>query len=152
LPEQPTDIKAPRNVAGIGFGPSDSGLAFDTAAKLSTPYWTVTAVENPRTKKWYLQPIDNSKQVADLKNQAERLCFEADKELSVFKSNISEEKEQKVRSLIEKVKGLVENDDSNLLTTAIEELKSEMKDMVTSPDPLVTDASGSNSMSDLNDL
>jgi hypothetical protein len=87
LPEQPTDIKAPRNVAGIGFGPSDSGLAFDTAAKLSTPYWTVTAVENPRTKKWYLQPIDNSKQVADLKNQAdamgisvERLALDKQKE------------------------------------------------------------------------
>ena len=62
------------------------------------------------------------------------------------------QKEQKVRSLIEKVKSLIENDDSNLLTTAIEELKSEMKDMVTSPDPLVTDASGSNPMSDLNDL
>jgi len=87
LPEQPTDIKAPRNVAGIGFDPSDSGLAFDTAAKLSTPYWTVTAVENPRTKKWYLQPIDNSKQVADLKNQAdamgisvERLALDKQKE------------------------------------------------------------------------
>jgi hypothetical protein len=87
LPEQPTDIKAPRNVAGIGFEPSDSGLAFDTAAKLSTPYWTVTAVENPRTKKWYLQPIDNSKQVADLKNQAdamgisvERLALDKQKE------------------------------------------------------------------------
>ena len=78
--------------------------------------------------------------------------FEVDKELGVFKSNISEEKQQKVRSLIEKVKALAENDDINLLTTAIEELKSEMKDMVTSPDPLVTDASGSNPMSDLNDL
>jgi molecular chaperone DnaK len=100
----------------------------------------------------YASADQEKKKIIDLKNQAERLCFEADKELSVFKSNISEEKEQKVRSLIEKVKGLVENDDSNLLTTAIEELKSEMKDMVTSPDPLVTDASGSNSMSDLNDL
>ena len=34
----------------------------------------------------------------------------------------------------------------------ISTILSEMKDMVTSPDPLVTDASGSNSMSDLNDL
>ena len=100
----------------------------------------------------YASADQEKKKIIDLKNQAERLCFEADKELNVFKSNINEEKEQKVRSLIEKVKALVENDDINLLTTAIEELKSEMKDMVTSPDPLVTDASGSNSMSDLNDL
>jgi molecular chaperone DnaK len=100
----------------------------------------------------YASADQEKKKIIDLKNQAERLCFEADKELDVFKSNISEEKQQKVRSLIEKVKALSENDDINLLTTAIEELKSEMKDMVTSPDPLVNDASGSNSMSDLNDL
>ena len=100
----------------------------------------------------YASADQEKKKIIDLKNQAERLCFEADKELGVFKSNISEEKQQKVRSLIEKVKALSENDDINLLTTAIEELKSEMKDMVTSPDPLVNDASGSNSMSDLNDL
>ena len=100
----------------------------------------------------YASADQEKKKIIDLKNQAERLCFEADKELGVFKSNISEEKQQKVRSLIEKVKASAENDDINLLTTAIEELKSEMKDMVTSPDPLVTDASGSNPMSDLNDL
>jgi molecular chaperone DnaK (HSP70) len=87
-----------------------------------------------------------------LKNQAERLCFEADKELELFKSNISKEKEEKIRSLIQKVKGLSENDDINSLSAGIEELKSEMKEMVTSPDPLVNDPSGSNSMSDLNDL
>ena len=87
LPEQPADIKAPRNVGKIQFEPSDSGLAFDAAAKLSTPYWTVTAVENPRTKKWYLQQVDNTKGVADLKNQAdamnisvERLAIEKQKE------------------------------------------------------------------------
>ncbi len=87
LPEQPADIKTPRNVGKIQFEPSDSGLAFEAAAKLSTPYWTVTAVENPRTKKWYLQQVDNTKGVADLKNQAdamnisvERLAIEKQKE------------------------------------------------------------------------
>lgn len=100
----------------------------------------------------YATADQEKKKIIDLKNQAERLCFEADKELELFKSNISKEKEEKVRSLIQKVKGLSESDDINSLSAGIEELKSEMKEMVTSPDPLVNDPSGSNSMSDLNDL
>ena len=100
----------------------------------------------------YAAADQEKKKIIDLKNQAERLCFEADKELELFKSNISKEKEEKVRSLIQKVKGLSESDDINSLTAGIEELKLEMKEMVTSPDPLVNDPSDSNSMSDLNDL
>jgi molecular chaperone DnaK len=100
----------------------------------------------------YATADQEKKKTIDLKNQAERLCFEAEKELELFKSNISEEKQEKVRSLIQKVKALAESDDINSLSTGIEELKSEMKEMVTSPDPLVNDQSSSNSMSDLNDL
>jgi molecular chaperone DnaK len=37
----------------------------------------------------------------DLKNQAEALCFEAEKELSLLKENISEEKQQNITKLIE---------------------------------------------------
>ena len=100
----------------------------------------------------YAAADQEKKKTIDLKNQAERLCFEAEKELDLFKSNISSEKEQKVRSAIQKVKGLGQTDDINSLTDAIEELKSELKDMVKGTDPLVSDPSGSNSMSDLNDL
>ena len=96
----------------------------------------------------YAAADQEKKKTIDLKNQAERLCFEAEKELDLFKSNISSEKEQKVRSAIQTVKALGQTDDINSLTTAIEELKSELKDMVKATDPLVTDASGSN----LNDL
>jgi molecular chaperone DnaK len=97
--------------------------------------------------------IDQEKrQGIDLKNQAERLCFEAEKELGLFKENISEEKQENITSLIEKVKSAAETDDVTALTTAIEELKSEMKDIVTPPDPLVSDPSGADPMSDLNDL
>lgn len=100
----------------------------------------------------YASADQEKKKIIDLKNQAERLCFEADKELDLFKSNITEEKQEKVRSLIQKIKGLTQNDDINALSSAIEELKSEMKDMVTSADTLVNEQTGSNSMSDLNDL
>ena len=100
----------------------------------------------------YATADQEKKKTIDLKNQAERLCFEAEKELDLFKSNISEKKQEKVRSLIQKVKELTESNDINSLSTSIEELKSEMKEMVTSPDPLMNDQSSSNSMSDLNDL
>jgi molecular chaperone DnaK len=100
----------------------------------------------------YAAADQEKKKTIDLKNQSERLCFEAEKELDLFKSNINSEKEQRVRSAIEKVKELGQTDDINSLTSAIEELKSELKDMVKATDPLVTDPSGSNSMSDLNDL
>ena len=100
----------------------------------------------------YAAADQEKKKTIDLKNQSERLCFEAEKELDLFKSNISSEKEQTVRSAIQKVKELGQTDDINSLTNAIEDLKSELKDMVKATDPLVTDPSGSNSMSDLNDL
>ena len=100
----------------------------------------------------YAAADQEKKKTIDLKNQSERLCFEAEKELDLFKSNISSEKEQRVRSAIQKVKELGQTDDINSLTNAIEDLKSELKDMVKATDPLVTDPSGSNSMSDLNDL
>ena len=100
----------------------------------------------------YASADQEKKKTIDLKNQAERLCFEAEKELDLFKSNISEEKQEKVRSLIQKVKELAESNDINSLSTSIEELKSEMKEMVTSPDTLVNDKGSTNSMSDLNDL
>jgi molecular chaperone DnaK len=96
----------------------------------------------------YASVDQEKKQAIDLKNQAERLCFEAEKELGVFKPNISEEKEQIIRALIEKVKTISKDDDTESLLKAIEDLKSEMKDMVTAPDPLVNDSP----MSDLNDL
>jgi molecular chaperone DnaK len=34
----------------------------------------------------------------DLKNQAEALCFEAEKELSLLKDNISEDKQENIKN------------------------------------------------------
>jgi hypothetical protein len=74
IPAQPTDPKAPRNLGkDIEFEPEDASIAVDIAGKLSTPYWEVIAVENPRTFKWFLQPKDNNTTVANLQNQAANL-------------------------------------------------------------------------------
>ena len=85
----------------------------------------------------------------DLKNQAEALCFEAEKELSLVKENISEEKQQTITKLIEKIRQDSKGDDIELLKSQLEELKVAMKDMMASK---VDSGTSSDPMSDLNDL
>merc|ERR1711862_416034 len=45
----------------------------------------------------------------DLKNQAETLCFEAEKEISMFKDNLTEEKQEDIRNLIETIRKTIQN-------------------------------------------
>mmetsp|Transcript_3639 Transcript_3639/g.8263 ORF Transcript_3639/g.8263 Transcript_3639/m.8263 type:complete len:614 (+) Transcript_3639:28-1869(+) len=85
----------------------------------------------------------------DLKNQAETLCFEAEKELELFKANISEDKQESVKKLIENIRQDVQADNFESLNLLVEELKVAMKEMVDAK-PLGDDAD--QSMSDLNDL
>jgi molecular chaperone DnaK len=85
----------------------------------------------------------------DLKNQAEALCFEAEKELSLFKDNISEDKKEKITKLIETIRDEIKTDNFAALKSQVEELKTSMKDMVASK---VSDNSNSDPMSNLNDL
>ena len=87
----------------------------------------------------------------DLKNQAEALCFEAEKEFSLFKENISEEKQKNITKLIEKIRANIKTDNFATLKLQVEELKTAMKDMV-SAKPLVDNDSNSDPMSNLNDL
>jgi molecular chaperone DnaK len=57
----------------------------------------------------------------DLKNQAEALCFEAEKELSLLKENISEDQQENIKKLIsENIREEIQNDN-------IEALKSKLK-------------------------
>jgi molecular chaperone DnaK len=95
----------------------------------------------------YASADKEKRQNIDLKNQAETLCFEAEKELSLFKENISEEKEQNIRRLIENIKQNIQNDEFGSLKLSMEELKLAMKEMITAK-PLVDNESNSN----LNDL
>jgi len=87
----------------------------------------------------------------DLKNQAETLCFEAEKELSLFKDNISEEKQQNVHKLIENIRQDIKAENFEVLKLSIDELKEAMKDMVNTK-PLVDNEGDSDPMSNLNDL
>jgi molecular chaperone DnaK len=96
--------------------------------------------------------IDQEKRKSiDLKNQAETLCLEAERELGLFKSNISEDNQRKVNELIENVRSSIQNENIDVLTSAIEKLKVGMKDMIESAKPLVTNSNETPAV-DLNDL
>jgi molecular chaperone DnaK len=87
----------------------------------------------------------------DLKNQAEALCFEAEKELGLFKDNISEDKKQSIRKLIQIIREEIKTDNFKVLKSKLEKLKISMKDMVAAT-RLVDNDSNSDAMSNLNDL
>ena len=87
----------------------------------------------------------------DLKNQAETLCFEAEKELSLLKENIGEEKQQNITKLIENIRQKIQLNDFDSLKMSVEDLKGAMKEMMVQK-PLVGNDSNSDPMSNLNDL
>ena len=96
----------------------------------------------------YASADKEKRQTIDLKNQAETLCFEAEKELSLFKDNISEEKQENIKKLIENIRQDIQNDNSDSVTSLIEDLKIAMKEMVEAK----SSESNSDPMSNLNDL
>jgi molecular chaperone DnaK len=96
--------------------------------------------------------IDKEKrQNIEIKNQAETLCFEAEKELSLFKNSITEEKQEQVTKLITNIRQEIQTDNFASLQSLVEELKTAMKDMV-SAEAAADNSSSSDPMSNLNDL
>ena len=63
----------------------------------------------------------------DLKNQAETLCAEAEKELSLANDTISEQDQQTIKNLIEEIKQNIQNEKIETLKPLLEDLKEEMK-------------------------
>ena len=63
----------------------------------------------------------------DLKNQAETLCTEAEKELSLANDTISEQDQQTIKNLIEEIKQNIQNEKIETLKSLLEDLKEEMK-------------------------
>jgi molecular chaperone DnaK len=94
----------------------------------------------------YASADKEKRQNIDLKNQAEALCFEAEKELSLFKDNISEDKQKDITNLIESIRNEIKNDNIETLKSQVENLKTAMKDMIEAK------SSNSDPMSNLNDL
>ena len=107
-------------------------------------------VEQMLTEAEKYASIDKEKREnIDLRNQAETLCFEVEKEFSLLKENLSEEKQQNITNLIETVRQSIEKDDFSTLKSQIEELKIVTRDMLSAKSDNNAD---SNPMSSLNDL
>jgi molecular chaperone DnaK len=82
----------------------------------------------------------------EIKNQAETLCFEAEKELELLKDKISGEQKTSVTQLITNIRQDIETENFDSLNTVLEELKLAMKNMAD------MNQSEDDSMGDLNDL
>jgi molecular chaperone DnaK len=70
------------------------------------------------------------RKVVDLKNNAETLCYEAEKELRLFSDTMKEDKTNKVKNLIENIRKNINSENIEELTANVEELKIAMKEMV----------------------
>ena len=89
------------------------------------------------------------KENIDLKNQAEALCFEAEKELNLVKENIPEDKQQTLSDLISGIRQEIQSDNIEALKSKLEELKTNMKDLVAAK---AANNPNADPMSNLNDL
>ena len=94
----------------------------------------------------YASADKEKRQNIDFKNQAEALCAEAEKELSLLKDNISEDKQANIKKLIENIRKEIQTDNIEGLKSQLEDLKVAMKDMIEQK-PV-----GNDPMSNLNDF
>jgi molecular chaperone DnaK len=81
----------------------------------------------------------------DIKNQAETLCYEAEKELNLLKEKITPEENNKITKLIDDIRQNIKIDNTESLKLSIDELKLAMKNMMDKNQV-------SDSMGGLNDL
>jgi len=71
----------------------------------------------------------------DLKNNAEALCYEANKQLLSVKDTISPEKEESITKLIENIKSDIEAENFDSVATQLEELKAAMQELLQAAGP-----------------
>jgi len=95
------------------------------------------------------ETIDKEKRkTIDLKNTAEALCYEANKQLLLVKETIPVEKQNNITKLIESIESNIKSGNFKELEAQVEELKVSMKDMLeATPDQSQTDP-----ISNLNDI
>jgi len=84
----------------------------------------------------------------ELKNNAEALCYEANKQLLLVENKISEDKQNNIKKLIEMITLSIQSDDFNKLKSQIDELKILMKEIL----EVNSNNDNTNTTSDLNDI
>lgn len=93
---------------------------------------------------------ENRKNI-DLKNNAEALCYEANKQLLLANDNISEDKKTLINKQIESLKSNIQSENFDLLEKQIEELKLSIKDLLDIT-TINDNEKKTDSKSDLNDI
>ena len=94
--------------------------------------------------------IDKEKrETIDLKNQAETLCLEAEREITTLKDTISTDDQENITGLIQEIRDAIQTENSTSLKSSVDNLKDAMREIVTAN---VDNESSSNSVNDLNDL
>ena len=71
----------------------------------------------------------------DLKNNAEALCYEANKQLLSVKDTVSPEKEESITKLIEDIKSNLDSENFDAVTNQLEQLKAEMQELLQAAAP-----------------
>jgi len=94
----------------------------------------------------YASADQEKRENIDLKNQAETLCFEAEKELELLNEKISEDQQNNIKKLIEDIRQDIKAENFESLKSILDELKGAMKNMVTE------NQTSTDSIDDLNDL
>ena len=94
----------------------------------------------------YASADQEKRENIELKNQAETLCFEAEKELDILKDKISEDQQNSIKQLIENIRQDIQTENFESLKSVIDELKLSMKNMADE------NVSVNDGMGDLNDL
>jgi molecular chaperone DnaK len=77
----------------------------------------------------YAAADQEKRQNIEVKNQAETLCFEAEKELELLKDKISDEQQDSVKQLITNIRQDIQTENFESLKSVLDELKLAMKNM-----------------------
>ena len=96
----------------------------------------------------YASADQERKKIIDLKNQAERLCFEAEKELNLLKDNISKDEETELKQLITDLESKSKAEKVPDIEASIEKLKVKMQELMVKNGAVNSTGSDNN----LNDL
>merc|ERR1712008_370409 len=78
----------------------------------------------------YASVDQEKRQNINLKNQAETLCLEAEKEINLSKDTISKDKQENITKLIKEIRNAIQIDNLNSLQSSVENLKEEMREFV----------------------
>ena len=81
--------------------------------------------------------------------KCQSLGFEAEKELSLLKDSLAEDKQQNITNLIKDIRQDIQDNNINSLQSAVENLKTAMKEMIAEK---MDTQSDTDPMANLNDL